>query len=160
MSLLISVFALAAAAGGTLCRPAETPIFSCSTGTKIVSVCTTERLIAYRFGTSRAVAPEMQIVSDGKDGKVHSDVITGGGGGQQTSLRFTNRDTNYIVFSGYAGQYTDIPGKEWAGVDVFTRTKEGPTLMCRGGKRIDLNSSTIPDFVPADPENGPFSGWR
>lgn len=151
--------ATASTGGSTFCKPSETPVFSCELGRKQVSVCARDRLLTYRYGMP-GKAPEMQISSDGKDGRVHSDAVVGGGGGQQTSLRFTNGNTHYIIFSGYAGSLTDRPGKQWSGLDVLDGTASTSNRQCSGKKLIPLTSSAIPSFVPADEENGPFNGWR
>jgi len=151
--------ATAATSGTTFCKPAETPVFSCDLGRKRVSVCASNRLLTYRYGMP-GKAPEMQISSDGKDGRVHSDVVVGGGGGQQTSLRFSNGNTHYVIFSGYAGSLTDSPGKQWSGLDVLKGTASTSNRQCGARKLIPLASAAIPSFVPADEENGPFSGWR
>ena len=162
VSLALSLVAASAGAGGdTYCRPPESPIFSCNFGKKRVSVCAGDRLLTYRYGTVGKAVPEMQISSNGKDGRVHSDYVVGGGGGQQTSLRFSNGNTHYIVFSGYAGSLTDSPGKQWSGLDVLNGSTSVRNTQCGGtGKLVPLVSSSIPAFVPADEENGPFSGWR
>lgn len=151
--------ATAATGGASFCKPAETPVCSCELGAKRVSVCAADRLLTYRYGTPGKV-PEMQISSNGKDGRVHSDVVVGGGGGQQTSLRFSNGNTHYIIFSGYAGSLTDSPGKQWSGLDVLKGTSSTSNRSCGGRNLVPLASSAIPSFVPADEENGPFSGWR
>lgn len=151
--------ASAATSGGTWCQPAELPLFSCDFGKKRASVCASDRLITYRYGTA-GKAPEMQISSNGNDGRVHSDVIIGGGGGQQTSLRFSNGSTHYIIYSGYAGSLTDRPGKQWSGLDILEGASSIRNRQCGAGKLVPLTSSSIPTFVQADEENGPYSGWR
>lgn len=162
VSLALSLVAASAGTiGDTYCKPPESPIFSCDLGKKRVSVCASDRLLTYRYGTVGKAPPEMQISSNGKDGRVHSDSVVGGGGGQQTSLRFSNGNTHYIVFSGYAGGLTDRPGKQWSGLDVLNGSTSVRNRQCGGtGKLVPLASSSIPAFVPADEENGPFSGWR
>lgn len=162
VSLALSLVAASAGtSGNTYCKPPESPIFSCDLGKKRVSVCASDGLLTYRYGTMGKAAPEMQISSNGKDGRVHSDSVVGGGGGQQTSLRFSNGNTHYIVFSGYAGGLTDSPGKRWSGLDVLNGSTSVRNRQCAGtGKLVPLASSSIPAFVPADEENGPFSGWR
>ncbi|WP_447762371.1 hypothetical protein [Sphingopyxis panaciterrae] len=163
-SIVSLALALATASTGTsgnsFCKPPESPIFSCDLGKKRVSVCAGNRLVTYRYGTIGKAAPEMQISSNGKDGRVHSDFVVGGGGGQQASLRFSNGDTHYIVFSGYTGSLTDSPGKQWSGLDVLNGTTSVRNRQCGAGKLLPLASSSIPAFVPVDEENGPFSGWR
>jgi hypothetical protein len=151
--------ASAATNGGTRCQPAELPLFSCELGKKRASVCASGRLVTYRYGTP-GKAPEMQISSNGNDGRVHSDVIIGGGSGQQTSLRFSNGSMHYIIYSGYAGSLTDRPGKQWSGLDILEGASSIRNRQCGAGKLVPLASSSIPTFVPADEENGPYSGWR
>jgi hypothetical protein len=163
VSLGLALSLAAASAGpssNSFCKAPESPIFSCDLGKKRVSVCAGDRLVTYRYGTVGQTVPEMQISSNGKDGRVHSDSIVGGGGGQQTSLRFSNGDTHYIVFSGYAGSLTERPGKTWSGLDVLNGTTSVRNRQCSAGKLSQLSSSSIPAFVPMDEENGPFSGWR
>jgi hypothetical protein len=165
VSLALSLsLSLAAAPAGTsdasFCKPPESPIFSCDLGKKRVSVCASDRLVTYRYGTVGKAVPEMQISSNGADGRVHSDFVVGGGGGQQTSLRFSNGDTHYIVFSGYAGSLTERPGKKWSGLDVLNGSTSMNNRQCGPGKLLPLDSSAIPTFVPAEEENSPFSGWR
>lgn len=162
VSLALSLVAASTGtSGNTYCKSAEAPIFSCDIGKKRVSVCAGDRQLTYRYGTAGKAVPEMQISSNGKDGRVHSDSVVGGGGGQQTSLRFSNGNTHYIVFSGYAGSLTDSPGRQWSGLDVLNGTTSVRNRQCGGsGKIVPLASSSIPAFVPVDEENGPFSGWR
>lgn len=161
VSLALSLAAVSAGtSGNSFCKPPESPIFSCDLGKKRVSVCAADRFLTYRYGTVGKAAPEMQISSNGKDGRVHSDFITGGGGGQQTSLRFSNGNTHYIVFSGYAGSLTSSPGKQWSGLDVLNGATSLRNRPCGARKLVPLTSSSIPAFVPADEEDGPFSGWR
>lgn len=161
VSLALSLaLASTGSSGQSFCKPAETPVFSCDLGKKRVTVCASDRLVTYRYGAVGKSAPEMQISSNGRDGRVHSDFVTGGGGGQQTSLRFSNGNTHYIVFSGYAGGLTETPGKQWSGLDVLNGTTSVRNRSCSAGGLFPLTSSSIPAFVPADEENGPFSGWR
>jgi hypothetical protein len=146
--------------GPGFCKPPETAVFSCELGKERVAVCAGEGLLTYRYGAIGKSVPEMQISSNGSDGRVHSDVITGGGGGQQTSLRFSNGNTHYIVFSGYAGGLTEAPGRRWSGLDVLDGMTSVRNRQCAAGRLVPLASSNIPAFVPADEENGLFSGWR
>jgi len=162
ISLALSLATAAAGpSGNSFCKPPEAPIFSCDLGKKRVSACASDRTLTYRYGTIGNAVPEMQVSSDGKDGRVHSDTVVGGGGGQQTSLRFSNGNTHYVVFSGYAGSLTDSPGKQWSGLDVLDGSTSVRNRQCGStGQLVPLASSNIPAFVPADEENGPFSGWR
>lgn len=159
LALFLAV-APAGSSGPGFCKPAETPVFSCELGKKRVDVCAGDGLLTYRYGAMGKSVPEMQISSNGSDGRVHSDFVTGGGGGQQTSLRFSNGNTHYIVFSGYAGGLTETPGRQWSGLDVLDGTTSVRNRQCSASRLVQLTSSNIPEFVPADEENGPFSGWR
>src|SRR5580704_15683397 len=90
--LALGVWAFAAAAGARApashCRAGEPVIFTCAVGAKIASVCSSGGKIVYRYG--RPGAPEIEIASDGKDGKAFHSSGVGGGGGSFDNVRFAN----------------------------------------------------------------------
>jgi hypothetical protein len=114
------------------CVPPTRAVFSCSTGTKTVSVCQSPDLTAssgvlqYRFG--RPPLLDLSYPPAGADWRA----VTRGGtltysGGGGAFLAFTNASYRYIVYSKF--------GKIWgtkAGVVVEKDGKRIASLACKG----------------------------
>jgi hypothetical protein len=78
-----------------LCTAAERPIFSCSTGRQIVSVCAGAAGVHYRAGKPGAVA----LVSPANSaGLSYANTAYSGGG--ESQVRFVSGDYAYTVWSG------------------------------------------------------------
>lgn len=121
-----------AAAAPVACAAPQQTVFSCSTGTKTVSVCASADLAAttgavqYRFGRPRAA--ELAYPPDGADWRA----VTRGGtlafsGGGGAYLAFEKAPYRYVVFTAV--------GKGWgskAGVVVEQSGRRIATLACKG----------------------------
>jgi hypothetical protein len=122
VSLLVSTPAFCQE-GPSLCTRAEKPVFSCSTGKKIISVCQVRDGLQYRFGP--AAKPELVW----PDNISRTDLIRQGsllfasGGG--TYLRFTHGQTDYVVYS--------ASGRGWEaqGVAVERQGKLIANIKCK-----------------------------
>lgn len=130
---VVAVFPLRAPAAEVAdCVPPQRALFSCSTGTKTISVCgsrdltTSSGLLEYRFG--RPAAVELSYPPAGADWREVTRggtlVFSGGGG---AFLAFTNAPYRYIVYSAV--------GQGWgskAGVVVEKHGKQIANLACKG----------------------------
>jgi len=143
---------LARAAAPTLCRPGETVVFSCPTGTRTASVCASAGLSAsggemqYRFGRANAV--ELAFPAPGTrpaDAFTTGTLMFAGGGGAW--LRFETGGYRYTVFDaigkwgrggaplGVAGVAVQKDGKEIANVRCTADPSGelGPDFFARAG---------------------------
>jgi hypothetical protein len=122
----------ATATEAAACVPPQRVLFSCSTGTKTISVCgsqdltSSSGLLQYRFG--RPAAAELSYPPAGADWRQVTRggtlVFSGGGG---AFLAFTNTPYRYIVYSAV--------GRGWgskAGVVVEKYGKQIAKLACKG----------------------------
>lgn len=108
----------------TLCVAKEKIVFSCSTGKKVISVCSSENLssdtgyVQYRYGTktmTELTFPEQK--NHPKDFATGGNLTFSGGGGSY--MRLNNSAYSYIVYSGI--------GKNWE-KDGLVVEKGGETL--------------------------------
>ena len=128
-----------AAASSVDCTPAERTVFSCSTRTKKVSVCSAEgsagggpQLLQYRFG--KPDAAELSYPPAGADWR---QVVSGGtltfSGGGGAFLSFANPPYRYVVYSAI--------GRGWgskAGVVVERDGRRIAHLPCVGKPVSDV----------------------
>lgn len=139
------------------CKAGEAVVYSCTIKGKIASVCATDASVSYRYG--KPGAPELNIVSNGHDGKAHQGGVVGGGGGSQPYVRFSNGAYQYIVFSGEAGSLTDKPGRQWSGVAVLKDKKPVSNLACPNvGGAAALMSSKV-EFVDEETDSDYEAWW-
>lgn len=154
LALVVVAFATSVhAAPATQCKAGETIAFSCHYGAKTVSICLASGKVIYRAG--KAGAPELEIVSSGKDGRAYQSSVGGQGGGSQTSLRFINGAYSYVVSSGTAGSLADKPGARLDGLTVM----KGEAVVWSP----DCKQTTHPDGItsvdlPEEPDER-FVGW-
>ncbi len=117
----------------------EKIIFSCGTGKKLVSVCSSENLspdtgyVQYRFGTREKVElsfPESQA-HPGQFFTAGTLMYSGGGG---TYMRFNKGTYSYVVYSG--------TGKGWdrQGVVVEKAGKLLSNITCKDASSAEMNS--------------------
>lgn len=150
LGLAIVAFGPAAAAARD-CRKGEQLIFSCTLKGKVASVCATPGQATYRYG--RPGSPEMEIASG--EGRAFQSVVIGGGGGSQTSLRFSNKGFNYIVSSGEQGSLHDSPGKTWSVLTILQGDRIIASRTCKLTSPWDrIRDSGLPD----DPDER-FVAW-
>ena len=109
---------LAKSSAKSMCRPDEVPLFSCPVGHKMANLCAGQNNVAYRFGHI-GQTPELSILSTPDWPNVRMGNVVGGGGGQETHIRFTRGDFHYMLFEGYPGQYHDAANGPWAGLTVI-----------------------------------------
>ena len=144
----------------TLCGEFEDILYSCQIGGRTLSVCASSIQpadISYSYGRSVSEV-EMHINASDDNGRVHQGGVVGQGGGQLTHLRFTNGDTQYIVYSGYTGRLAATDGK-WSGVAIQRNGRSVADMQCPyTGPYTELSQSSIPDFVPQEP-NDTYNAW-
>lgn len=135
---IAAVLSTVASAAAVDCTPPERTLFSCSTGTKKVSVCSSEgtagapSLLQYRFG--RPAAVELSYPPAGADWR---EVVSGGtltfSGGGGAFLAFAKEPYRYVVYSAV--------GRGWgsrAGVVVEREGKQIAHLPCLGNAISEL----------------------
>jgi hypothetical protein len=123
---------------GTLCAAGETVLYSCATGSKLVSVCTPAGTAApslsYRFGKLGS-QPEMILGgATGADNPAiygRTEAFAGGGGAW---IRFRNGEVAYVVYAGVG---------RW-GANGESATKEGVVVERRGATIAHLRCDTTP----------------
>lgn len=111
-----------------ICRRGERVIYACDFGPRRVAVCATEDRLSYRFGDARRT--DLEIDSGPGRVRAHVGGATGGGGGRQEHIRFSNNGYQYVVHSMVAGSLTDVPGKRISGVTVV-RGETGASPIVR-----------------------------
>lgn len=117
LALLVGGPAVMAAEAPPRCAPGERPVYACPFGKSAVSVCATDHTVTYRHAANGKM--DLTIASTGKDGRAHLSTIVGGGGGRQTSLRFSNAGHEYIVYSAGYGALTEVAGQTASGLVVM-----------------------------------------
>ena len=144
----------------TLCGEYEDILYSCQIDGRTLSVCASNNQpadISYNFGRS-ARDIELNINTAQDNGRVHQGGVVGQGGGQLTHLRFTNGDTQYIVYSGYTGRLANRDRK-WSGVAVQRDGRDIANMRCPyTGPYTEISQSHIPDFVPSEPDDT-YDAW-
>ncbi len=135
LALALPAPALASSAS-TLCTPGETVVFSCSTGTRTVSLCASSDLSAksgylqYRFGTR----DKLELAYPEKSrppGNLFTPGTLAFSGGGGAYLQFKKGAYTYTVFSA-VGNWSPSGGKATAeGVAVKSGGKEVANLPCR-----------------------------
>ena len=136
-----------------LCQVGERVVYSCRFGGKLGSVCLGRKSIHYRFG--RGNRPELDLANTGDWGNVHVGGNRSQGGLNQDHIRFTNRDTHYVVHSGETGSLNERPGRRFSGIAVLRGSSGQSTvadLKCKAGAAFD--SAAFPAIASAAPK-----GW-
>lgn len=140
----------AVAAKSSHCTPAETVVFSCPAGTKLVSVCASRNLSAkagyvqYRLGPRNA-GEALEIALP--DGEVHplktgnavygaNDMYAGGGA---SWLRFRKGTYAYVVYSGIGRWGKNGETLEKQGLAVENNGKVIANLKCTGALVSELS---------------------
>lgn len=126
----------------SLCAARETVVFSCRTGSKVLSVCASEsgphpeRYLQYRYGT---VGQPIELTIPGE--KVSADRAAAGkavgfSGGGGAWLRFRNADYAYIVYSGIGNWGAKGEKLSKAGVAVERTGKPVANIRCEPDSTI------------------------
>lgn len=124
----------------SFCTPAETIVFACSTGAKLVSVCASKDAspakgyLQYRFGKPDSAEPlEIAIPAvwtiPSKAASGDSEPFAGGGGAW---LRFRKGPFGYVVYSGIGKWGPHGETREKQGVFVEREGKTVTNLPCSG----------------------------
>ena len=134
----------------SLCKPAEKILYSCPYRARAVSVCLGDGQVRYRFG--RPGRTELEIASDGKDGKARFGLLRGQVNGEQVSVRFVNGRHHYVVYSAVLGDATIRPGEQRSGLVV---EKDGATISeqscpLKGAMQSGSGLHALRDMLPAD----------
>lgn len=114
-----------------MCGEYEDILYSCQIDGRTLSICASNNQpadISYNFGRS-ARDNELNINTAQDDGRVHQGGVVGQGGGRLTHIRFTNGDTQYIVYSGYTGRLATRDLK-WSGVAVQRDGRDIANMRC------------------------------
>jgi hypothetical protein len=152
--LLAGTIALAAAApAGRKAEPAipgrclagEQLIFACSHAGKVASVCVRGENVAYRYGPPGTT--EIEIASNGRDGRVYQSRAVGNhGGADAINLRFRNGEFSYIVTEGVISSEVDGSDKRYGVLTVMKGVKDIASFDCRvSTKRGSLEGVELPD---------------
>ena len=149
-----------------MCRPDEVPLFSCPVGRKMANLCAGKNDVSYRFGHI-GQTPELSITSTPDWSNVRMGNVGGGGGGQETHIRFTRGDFHYMLFEGYPGQYHDGANGPWAGLTVFKGNAGNqimrhdcalPAASAGWAEEVDKRAPN-PDTLLYEEEGSEFDGW-
>lgn len=144
----------------TLCGEYEEILYSCQIDGRILSVCASSidpADISYTYGRSLRDV-ELSLRAEGDNGRVHQGGVVGQGGGQLTHVRFTNGDTQYIVYSGYTGRLADVD-RRWSGVAIRRNGRDVANKECPyTGPYTQMSASKIPDFVPQETDDD-YNAW-
>ena len=143
----------------TLCGEYEDILYSCQIDGRALSICASNNQpadISYSFGRS-ARDIELNINTARDDGRVHQGGVVGQGGGQLTHIRFTNGDTQYIVYSGYTGLASR--DRKWSGVAIQRDGRDIANMRCPyTGPYTEISQPRLPDFVPSEPDDT-YDAW-
>jgi hypothetical protein len=133
---------IAAEAVPTLCSNQEVVAFSCSLGSKTVSLCSSQELtresgtLSYRFGTPGHVELEFpRLPAHPKDNFRIGRVLYAGGGG--VIVKFSLGAHTYSVYESFGGG--NAPESRWANSGLTVRTDD-KLLMRRECKRPHLGT--------------------
>ena len=130
------------------CTADETPIYTCDFGAKRVAVCSKGDTFTYRYGPA-ARAELVLTRTVGQPGLVQ-DGITGGGGGSQTSLTFSEGDYDYTVYSAVYGELTEIAGQTSSGLAVQKGREEPVARVCPQKTEAQaISTLTLPAALPS-----------
>lgn len=147
-----------AAAEASLCHADETVVFSCSVGSKLVSVCATADLadvggsLQYRFGKAGAV--ELAYPENPKTWRTVATsgvmMLAGGGGAH---LAFDRGDYRYVVYTAIGRGWGEKAGllverggdqlKAWPCTDTV-QSQLGPVLFSQGSFPKDEQGFHLP----------------
>lgn len=123
----------------SFCTPAETVVFACRTGAKMVSVCASRDTgptgtLQYRFGKLDGSEPLEQILPEGQVAAARAasgeSVAFSGGGGAW--LRFRKGQFTYTAYTGIGNWGPRGEKRTKAGLLVEQAGKPLATLKCQG----------------------------
>ncbi|MBC2653596.1 hypothetical protein H7F50_17915 [Novosphingobium flavum] len=150
------------------CRAGERVIYSCRFGPParpaIGSICWRAAAVHYRYGPPGRPAIDLASTADWSN--IHTGHVRGqGAGGYQEHVRFTNGQTDYIVFRGQDGALASRPGRTYSGIAVQGPTVGERTLACRAGATLAPSLvEAVTRLAPPEAElgetpDGPFDAW-
>jgi hypothetical protein len=131
----------------TRCNSAERILYACKIKAVTVSMCATGNSISYRSGAPGRT--DLEITSRAADALAHFGTLRGPGrGGQQTSVRFSNKGYEYVVYASIDGTGAARPGRRRSGVAVMKGDREVANLRClQQGPQQSFDLEGIPQFV-------------
>jgi len=141
---------------GTHCRPGERVAYSCNFGRKAVSVCLGANTATYRYGPLGK--PEMSLTSNGRDGRLHRELVTGAGGGTQVHFRFSNAGHEYIVYVGVQGALHSHPGDRWSGLVVMRGDEQVSSQDCPRNGLLQQWTHRESDFIQ-ESDDPTYEAW-
>lgn len=153
---IVAAGAAHAGAAATHCTAGEKAVYNCAVGRKVASICLAASTVSYRYGPLGA--PELQITSNGKDGRVFQNRIMGSGGSSETAVRFVNGGYNYVVYVETRGALTDHANENSSAIEIDKGDATVATLTCRRTERPYLNLE-LPPFVPKEEVDGPWDHY-
>jgi hypothetical protein len=150
-------------AAGSQCRPGERVVYECRVGEKLASVCLGANSIHYRFGS--AAGPELDVSSAADWANIHIGGNRSQGGLNQDHIRFSSRDTHYVIHAGETGSLNENPGRRISGVAILKGSSaddEVASMDCAAGVPFDFDAfEAIPGAAPkgwdgSEADGGPF----
>ncbi len=126
----------------TLCKNGESTVFNCQVKGKTLSVCASksnsakDKFMQYRFGSPSKL--ELSIPEKGIEGVKVGNLMYSGGGGEFIS--FSNKDTEYVIFSRI------MKGGEDSGVLVQKGGKKIAGLNCKPNSQIEMTMDEVASY--------------
>ena len=130
----------------SFCTPLETIVFSCRTGSKLVSVCASPEAgpawghVQYHFGKPDSPEPlELTLPEDRRPpSKVATAQTVGFAGGGGAWMRFRSGQVAYVVYTGVGKWGPRGEVQEKAGVAVERAGRSAATLKCNAKPQSQL----------------------
>jgi len=124
----------------TLCVDGERPVFACTTGKKLASVCAGTNYVQYRFGTRARTEIQLPSALDSPAIAYRESTFNTG---FASYLRFISGKYRYYIFAASApGSATDSPEKyrrdEPTGIMVMKGDRRIVTLSCKDRPSLAL----------------------
>ena len=143
-----------AASAYTLCHTNETVVFSCATGTRFLSICSSPDLskdagyLQYRYGSKEKFELSYPAALQPPNGLFvpFQQMYSGGGG---TFLQFTNHDYTYTIFSaiGKWGRTCFTPNEQ---PQTCLKEIEGIAIRNNGNEVADIPCHKDTNFVSGE----------
>ena len=151
------------ATAASLCRAGERVVYACKLSTKRVSVCLGTKSIHYR--AANGADQDLDVSSTADWGNIHIGGNRSGAGLNQDHIRFSSRDTHYVIHAGETGSLNEQPGRRMSGLVVIegdSAEHEIERRDCETGVPFDRDAFlAISDAAPQgwdgrEADNGPF----
>ncbi len=139
-----------------ICFAGEEPIYSCRMGRRIVSLCGANGTLTYHYGNRER--NELTIAAGAERENIHYGIVVGQGGGRQEHFRFTNGDTQYIVYRGTNGRLADRPGRSYSGLTVMRGSRTISNRQCSAAQ-VNSGWESYAQSARQEPEGSLYDGW-